>query len=245
MLSAVAGWISDGIAPSEIAVLSRLRNPLQDLASDFQIKGIAVARQTNPARFLQIVQQLAQTTPERRLLDLDDHELKLPQMQALLLDALSRGISTVGELAEDLEAAFSELEQFGVETEKGVNLKTIHRAKGEEFRRVIVLHLVNGFFPPKASADFEEERRLLYVGLTRAQEKVLVTGEAGSRLFSELSEKGSFDCETIFYPGQYQAEAELPIDEALLAAEEQSPYITMDKTGFLSAFHKEVGNKLK
>lgn len=245
VLSAVAGWISDGIAPSEIAVLSRLRNPLQDLASDFQIKGIAVARQTNPARFLQIVQQLAQTTPERRLLDLDDHELKLPQMQALLLDALSRGISTVGELAEDLEAAFSELEQFGVETEKGVNLKTIHRAKGEEFRRVIVLHLVNGFFPPKASADFEEERRLLYVGLTRAQEKVLVTGEAGSRLFSELSEKGSFDCETIFYPGQYQAEAELPIDEALLAAEEQSPYITMDKTGFLSAFHKEVGNKLK
>lgn len=60
---------------------------------------------------------------------------------------------------------------------------------------MVVLHLGYGYFPPLKSRDFEEERRLLYVAITRAQEQVLLTGEDGNMLMGELCEAGEDDLE--------------------------------------------------
>ena len=79
----------------------------------------------------------------------------------------------------------------------GVQLKTIHGAKGEEFRRVVLLHLGQGFFPPSSDCDFEEERRLVYVGLTRAEEEVVLTAEDGNALFRELIGCGGDDVQVV------------------------------------------------
>ncbi len=52
-------------------------------------------------------------------------------------------------------------------------LSTIHSAKGQEWKSVHMLNVVDGCIPSDISstgADLEEERRLLYVGMTRAQE---------------------------------------------------------------------------
>ena len=55
---------------------------------------------------------------------------------------------------------------------KGVNLMTIHKAKGLEFKCVFIISLNDGLIPSsiKTEADIKEERRLLYVAMTRAKE---------------------------------------------------------------------------
>ena len=51
--------------------------------------------------------------------------------------------------------------------ENGVSLMTVHKAKGLEFPVVFVIGLVDGVFP-HANGEIEEERRIAFVGLSRA-----------------------------------------------------------------------------
>ena len=67
---------------------------------------------------------------------------------------------------------------------RGVNLLTYHRAKGLEFEAICLPRLVDGELPfrsGRARADPEEERRLLYVGITRARRHLFLTWATGGR----------------------------------------------------------------
>jgi len=65
------------------------------------------------------------------------------------------------------------------ETKDRVNLMTLHSAKGLEFPVIFITGLEEGLFPISRSfestKELEEERRLFYVGLTRAKEKVFLS----------------------------------------------------------------------
>ncbi|MDD4804862.1 MAG: ATP-dependent helicase [Candidatus Pacebacteria bacterium] len=66
----------------------------------------------------------------------------------------------------------------------GVALLTAHAAKGSEYRAVIVLRTDK--FKAKTDKELEEERRLLYVTLTRAKEKLFITYEKEEGFINEL-----------------------------------------------------------
>jgi DNA helicase-2/ATP-dependent DNA helicase PcrA len=66
-----------------------------------------------------------------------------------------------------------------------VTLITLHNTKGLEFRRVIMSGVEQGVFPrdDKQDDDLEEERRLFYVGATRAMDELYLTSCAVRRMF--------------------------------------------------------------
>lgn len=85
-----------------------------------------------------------------------------------------------------------ELDRSLAETDAGANavqLITMHNTKGLEFRNVIITGLENGIFPrnDESAEDMEEERRLMYVACTRAQNALYMTSCAARRMYGKLS----------------------------------------------------------
>ena len=73
------------------------------------------------------------------------------------------------------------------ESEECVTLMTLHIAKGLEFPVVMMVGLEEGLFPSMRSIEsetgLEEERRLAYVGITRAEQKLFITYARSRRVW--------------------------------------------------------------
>jgi DNA helicase-2/ATP-dependent DNA helicase PcrA len=89
----------------------------------------------------------------------------------------------------DRLSLLSEADEAEGAAEARVWLMTMHAAKGLEFPTVIVAGMEEGLFPHSRAIedadDVEEERRLCYVCLTRARERLVLTGAARRRTFGE------------------------------------------------------------
>jgi len=70
-----------------------------------------------------------------------------------------------------------------------VTLITLHNTKGLEFKRVIITGMEYGIFPRegKTESELEEERRLFYVGITRAKDELYFTSCGIRRLFGRTN----------------------------------------------------------
>jgi DNA helicase-2/ATP-dependent DNA helicase PcrA len=90
----------------------------------------------------------------------------------------------------DRLSLLSEADEESGSRDARVWLMTLHAAKGLEFPVVIMAGMEDGLFPhSRASAseeDLEEERRLCYVGLTRAGSQLVLTSAARRRVFGEF-----------------------------------------------------------
>ena len=90
-------------------------------------------------------------------------------------------------LSEFLQQISLFSDQDAIEEERSlVTLMTLHNAKGLEFRAVFLIGMEEGVFPHSRSIEeqgLEEERRLCYVGLTRAQERLVLTHAAARSLW--------------------------------------------------------------
>ena len=103
----------------------------------------------------------------------------LSRMRSLAAEFERAGGGDAAAFGAELARRFS-TEQSG----RGVNLLTYHRAKGLEFDAVFLPRLLDGELPfrsGRAKADPEEERRLLYVGITRARRYLFLTWPAAGR----------------------------------------------------------------
>jgi DNA helicase-2/ATP-dependent DNA helicase PcrA len=115
-----------------------------------------------------------------------DGEERLANLRELVTIATHyAGVDTIEGLERMLEEATLVSDQDSLDEEKqraknGVKLMTIHAAKGLEFNVVFIVGLEQGLFPSerdvkKTGSDAEEERRLMYVALTRARKKLYIT----------------------------------------------------------------------
>jgi len=95
----------------------------------------------------------------------------------------------LGRFLEDLELDRSLGEDDAAEDENRVTLITLHNTKGLEFRRVIMTGLEQGIFPrdDKKGQELEEERRLFYVGATRAMDELYLTSCASRLTFGRYT----------------------------------------------------------
>ena len=75
------------------------------------------------------------------------------------------------------------------QTKSGVMLSSVHRVKGMEWPRVIVLGADDGALPHRLCDDVEEERRIFHVAITRCQEQVVILADAAqpSPFIAELA----------------------------------------------------------
>ena len=89
------------------------------------------------------------------------------------------------------QAALDAGEGQAAADEDAVQLMTLHTAKGLEFDLVFLVGMEEGLFPHKMSMDdlsgLEEERRLAYVGITRAKHKLYLSHAESRRLHGEIN----------------------------------------------------------
>ncbi|WP_168719542.1 UvrD-helicase domain-containing protein [Thermosulfurimonas marina] len=162
-----------GLPPGEVLVLARLRALLEPLKETLAREGLPVAEPEKEAeearkRLSETAQRLLSRTqrPEEALFEV---ERLLPGARAWL-----SGLS-----AEELSARLLLLSTRDLlsPSRQGVNLLTIHGAKGLEAEAVVLAGAEEGILPLTVlpESDPEEERRLLYVALTRAKGSFLAT----------------------------------------------------------------------
>ncbi len=102
-----------------------------------------------------------------------------------------QGKKTVEALLDEV-SLLQEKAKLDEKQETGVLLMTLHAAKGLEFDRVILPGLEENLFPSSRSLNdpkqLEEERRLLYVGITRARNRLLLTTARYRQTYGQMEE---------------------------------------------------------
>jgi len=107
------------------------------------------------------------------------------------LKELVRSMEEFESLAAFLEHVSLVMELENNDSEDRLNLMTLHAAKGLEFETVFLPGWEEGLFPSqrtmdeKGNAGLEEERRLAYVGLTRAKKRIFVSFAANRRVHGQ------------------------------------------------------------
>jgi DNA helicase-2/ATP-dependent DNA helicase PcrA len=135
-------------------------------------------------------------------MDAENRLLNLEELLSAATEAEERGES----LREFIDHAALVSDADDYDPDAPVTLMTMHSAKGLEFPVVFIVGLEDGLFPHARSkndtAELEEERRLCYVAITRAQQQLYLTHARSRRLHGE--EKSS-------EPSQFLKE--MPADE--------------------------------
>lgn len=138
---------------------------------------------------LELVDKVLETTEYLKLID-DGTEQGLMRVENVKeLKSVASDFENLSTLLENIALMEGKVAPSGSFEERGTNfvsLMTIHAAKGLEFEDVFIVGMEEGLFPHSRSmldpAEIEEERRLAYVGMTRAKQKLYLS-YASQRLY--------------------------------------------------------------
>ena len=160
------------------------------LAADEVDAAIADADSANADEPLPLAEQMDHAIVRSGLREYHEKDKTSAESRLENLDELINVASRFERTPEDLEAGLSELAAFlshaaleagetqGEAWQDCVQLMTLHSAKGLEFPLVFLVGLEDGLFPSHKSLEepgrLEEERRLAYVGITRARRHLLL-----------------------------------------------------------------------
>lgn len=178
-----------------------------------QASGITPRARTAMAKFKTIIETLQNTAAEaaegqKRVSDVvvaaiedtgyaatlrtensDESEGRLENLEELVNAAADYDRSEDDGLRDFIDHAALTADTDRLDGNAGVTLMTVHSAKGLEFPVIFIVGLEDGIFPHSRSLndanELEEERRLAYVAITRAEEKLYFTHSMRRRVYGE------------------------------------------------------------
>ncbi len=150
---------------------------------------------TRPLRALEmIVAQVAYITYLKNAYDTEEAQTRVDNVKELLRAIAhfeANGITTIRGLLDEIALMQEHMQEN--EAKDPVLLMTLHAAKGLEFDMVILCGLEEGLFPSSRSVitdeGLEEERRLFYVGITRAKERLLITHARHRYTYGQMNDQ--------------------------------------------------------
>jgi DNA helicase-2/ATP-dependent DNA helicase PcrA len=124
----------------------------------------------------------------------DESESRIENIRELLT-AAEESHERGEKLRDFLDHAALVSDQDAYDERSPISLMTLHTAKGLEFPVVLIMGLEDGLFPHSRSImeapQLEEERRLFYVGMTRAEHKLYLTSARFRRYFGNMDQQVS------------------------------------------------------
>lgn len=142
--------------------------------------------------------------------------------------------ANLSEFLEDV-ALISDIDSYN-EDEDAVVLMTLHSAKGLEFPVVFIPGMEEGIFPGNQSMfseeDLEEERRLAYVGITRAKKKLYLISSQQRMLYGQTSRN---------MPSRFLREIPSSVIDDQSVVARRSTGFTTPRTAYANASRNELG----
>ncbi|MBD2016496.1 DNA helicase PcrA [Microcoleus sp. FACHB-53] len=172
-VNTLAGRSAKGVN-SFAEIIQRWQEQVENLSAAEIVKGIM-----EESGYIEDLKKQATDEAENRLENVSELYNAVLQFQEENEDTSLEGFLANASLASDLDDL--------KDGQKSVSLMTLHSAKGLEFPVVFLVGLEQGLFPNYRSMDdpasLEEERRLCYVGITRAQEQLFLSHARERRLY--------------------------------------------------------------
>ncbi len=167
----------DGTAPEHDTDGTLFADSTESAAADQNLSHFVekIILSSNLNEYYSAQDEIAGTQKTANMQELANSAVFYPKTRAGLLDFLDH---------IELDRTLETPEDDG-DPKDAVTLITLHNTKGLEFPRVIITGLERGIFPraDKSNEELEEERRLFYVGITRAKDELYMTCCAARRLY--------------------------------------------------------------
>ncbi|MFW6296838.1 MAG: DNA helicase PcrA, partial [Halothece sp.] len=158
-------------------LIQKYQEQMETLSAAEVLEGIL-----EDSNYLQDLKEKGTEEADNRIENLEELYNAVQQFQENEEDSSLEGFLANASLASDLD----NLE----EGQKAVSLMTLHSAKGLEFPVVFLVGLEQGLLPHSRTLNdpmaLEEERRLCYVGITRAQEQLFISYARERRLWGSI-----------------------------------------------------------
>ncbi len=180
-LDVVAGGQAEGTA-KKLEPLAQLMRDLRQTASALPDRGLMALLEESG--YIKSLEARGELEAETRLEN-------IRELQRYIELSMGEGLTPV-EFMDRAALLQAGEDRSDPDDDNVISLMSLHRAKGLEFDTVVLAGVEEGMLPHQRALDegesgIAEERRLLYVGITRAKEQLLLTSARIRRLFGEMS----------------------------------------------------------
>jgi len=184
--SAIGATVETGGAGRAIAPLKSFRELIEGLSE--------LVTTEQPAEFLNTMLDRTGYMDYAEQQDMSQETGRAENLRELV-NAVAEGAEHGESLSEFLERSALASDADNYDEEASVTLLTLHSAKGLEFEHVFLTGMEEGVFPHSRSMngadELEEERRLCYVGMTRAKDSLTLTRAVYRRVYGKERLEGS------------------------------------------------------
>jgi len=181
LVHALDGRLLNARASASLGAFSDLMVNLTSMAAEESVS-IALGKVLDRSGYLQDLREEKSEEAESRIENLMELVSAAREYETRTAEPTLAGFV-------DQLSLLSDVDEESGSRDARVLMMTLHSAKGLEFPVVMIAGLEEGLFPHSRSAEdeaeLEEERRLCYVGITRAQRRLVLTSAARRRVFGD------------------------------------------------------------